>query len=284
MAPPRTMVTPARSTTAAMGGNLSSVRHPAGRGVTYGVAMDSLPALRLTVALNAMINTPLTVAEAVGRGAGRRRGPPRGRPGRPAGPRPGRGRRRWPTRCPLIAARESEMWVLALPVPGAAGRAARTGGPDRRRARPSARPWWPARPVSAWSRTGSGRPCSGGCGRPSRPAPPPSPPEADGRPERDGDRRRRGAGPAGGGRRGPAVRAGPAGDRPRAAARGSRPGSTGPSGCSRPAPSRWSPTGPRSRPGRPRPGFARAAPGRAAAAGRPTARSARPADLGRCSP
>jgi len=82
--------------------------------------MDSLPALRLTVALNAMINTPLTVAEAVavvqGDDVVHHVADPEDRLGLD------------PDRAvpltealPVIAARESGMWVLALPVPGAAG-------------------------------------------------------------------------------------------------------------------------------------------------------------------
>jgi hypothetical protein len=82
--------------------------------------MDSLPALRLTVVLNAMINTPLTVAEAVAVVRGEdlvhhvvdpENQLDLGQDG--AVP--------LDAALPVVAARESQMWVLALPVPGAAG-------------------------------------------------------------------------------------------------------------------------------------------------------------------
>jgi hypothetical protein len=82
--------------------------------------MDSLPALRLTVVLNAMINTPLTVPEAVavvqGDDVVHHVVDPEDRLGLDedaAVP--------LATALPVIAARESDMWVLALPVPGGAG-------------------------------------------------------------------------------------------------------------------------------------------------------------------
>jgi hypothetical protein len=82
--------------------------------------MDSLPALRLTVALNAMINTPLTIAEAVAVAQGEDVAHHVVDPENQLrldqdGAVP------LTAALPVIAARESEMWVLALPVPGAAG-------------------------------------------------------------------------------------------------------------------------------------------------------------------
>jgi hypothetical protein len=82
--------------------------------------MDSLPALRLTVALNAMINTPLTVAEAVavvqGDDVAHHVVDPDERLGLEND-----GAVSLTAALPVIAARESDMWVLALPVPGGAG-------------------------------------------------------------------------------------------------------------------------------------------------------------------
>jgi hypothetical protein len=82
--------------------------------------MDSLPALRLTVALNAMINTPLSVPEAVAVVQGvdvvHHIVDPDDRLGLDQD-----GAVALVDALPLIAARESEMWVLALPEPGAAG-------------------------------------------------------------------------------------------------------------------------------------------------------------------
>lgn len=82
--------------------------------------MDSLPALRLTVALNAMISTPLAVAEAVavvqGEDVAHHVVDPDGRLGLDSD-----GAVALAAALPAIAAREPEMWVLALPVPGAAG-------------------------------------------------------------------------------------------------------------------------------------------------------------------
>jgi hypothetical protein len=82
--------------------------------------MDSLPALRLTVALNAMINTPLTVVEAVavvqGDDVAHHVVDPDDRLGLEDD-----GAVSLTAALPVIAARESDMWVLALPVPGAAG-------------------------------------------------------------------------------------------------------------------------------------------------------------------
>lgn len=82
--------------------------------------MDSLPALRLTVALNAMIATPLTVAAATGlvqaMDVGHHVVDPDELLGLDvAGAAP------LAVALPAIAARESELWVLALPEPGAAG-------------------------------------------------------------------------------------------------------------------------------------------------------------------
>jgi hypothetical protein len=82
--------------------------------------MDSLPALRLTVVLNAMINTPLTVSEAVavvqGDDVVHHVVDPEERLGLDED-----GAVPLTSALPVIAARESDMWVLALPVPGAAG-------------------------------------------------------------------------------------------------------------------------------------------------------------------
>ena len=82
--------------------------------------MDSLPALRLTVALNAMINTPLTIAEAVAAVQGidvvHHVVDPEDRLGLDQD-----GAVPLTDALPVIAAREGEVWVLALPVPGAAG-------------------------------------------------------------------------------------------------------------------------------------------------------------------
>lgn len=82
--------------------------------------MDSLPALRLTVALNAMISTPLSVAEAVaviqGEDVAHHVVDPEDRLGLGED-----GAVALTAALPAIAAREPEMWVLALPVPGAAG-------------------------------------------------------------------------------------------------------------------------------------------------------------------
>ena len=140
--------------------------------------MDSLPALRLTVALNAMINTPLTVAEAVAvvqaDDVAHHVVDPDNRLGLDED-----GAVSLTVALPVVAARESDMWVLALPAPGAAGALRGPAGLTAdaltvgevvvagqagfalvpHRVGPAVQ-WrvWPAEP----------------------PAPPPSPPEADG--------------------------------------------------------------------------------------------------------
>ena len=82
--------------------------------------MDSLPSLRLTVALNAMINSRRRSAERSplqGDDVAHHVVDPDDRLGLEAT------QRLLPDAAlPVIAARESDMWVLALPVPGAPGR------------------------------------------------------------------------------------------------------------------------------------------------------------------
>ena len=205
--------------------------------------MDSLPALRLTVALNAMINTPLSVPEAVAVVQGvdvvHHVVDPDDRLGLDQD-----GAVALVDALPLIAARESEMWVLALPEPGAAaalrGPAALTadalGAGEAVVAGSAGMALVPHRvgPAVQWRVWPA-----------ERPAPAAQPARGGRRPQRDGDLRRRRPGPAGRGRRGPTVRTGPAGDRPRPEHAAAGHASTGPSGCSRPAPWPWSPTGPR---------------------------------------
>ena len=138
--------------------------------------------------------------------------------------------------------RPGERDVGAGPAGTRRGRgAARTGGPDRRRAggrrgRGGRRGWFCAGPPSGRS----GRAVAGVARRATGPA---AQPARGGRcPERDGDRRRRGAGPAGGGRRDPAVRTGAAGDGPRteyAAAGPDRPGPPTARGLHRRTGVRW---------------------------------------------
>ena len=110
--------------------------------------MDSLPALRLTVALNAMINTPLSVPEAVAVVQGvdvvHHIVDPDDRLGLDQD-----GAVALIDALPLIAARESEMWVLALPEPGAAGALRGPGALGRLAVAAGARPSGPVRLATA---------------------------------------------------------------------------------------------------------------------------------------